>query len=154
MGRILGLDIGDVRIGIAISDELEITAQGLPTFKRIYLEKDIEGIKDIIESHEIETVIIGLPKMLDGTIGVQAQKVIDFTNILKTKINMPVIFWDERLTTSEVNKLLIDADVRRSKRREVADKLAAQLILQGYLDRKRIERKPNETTDSTDFHRF
>lgn len=145
MGRILGLDIGDVRIGIAISDELEITAQGLQTFKRKYLEKDIEGIKDIIESNEIETVIIGLPKMLDGTIGVQAQKVIDFTNILKTKINMPVIFWDERLTTSEVNKLLIDADVRRSKRREVADKLAAQLILQGYLDRKRTEQKHDRT---------
>lgn len=143
MSRILGLDIGDVRIGIAISDELEITAQGLPTFKRKYLEKDIEGIKDIIESHEIMTVIVGLPKMLDGTIGVQAQKVIDFTNILKTKINVPVIFWDERLTTSEVNKMLIDADVRRSKRREVADKLAAQLILQGYLDRKRTEQRPD-----------
>src|SRR3990167_8121069 len=96
MGRILGLDIGDVRIGIAISDELEITSQGLQTFKRKYLEKDIKDIKDIIESNEIKTIIIGLPKMLDGTIGVQAQKVIDFTNILKTKINVPVIFWDER----------------------------------------------------------
>src|SRR3989304_1067401 len=153
MGRILGLDIGDVRIGIAISDELEITAQGLQTFKRKYLEKDIEGIKDIIESSEIKTVIVGLPKMLDGTIGVQAQKVIDFTNILKTKINVPVIFWDVRLLTSEVSKMLINANVRRSKRREVADILSAQLILQGYLDRKRIEQKPNETTDSTDFHR-
>ena len=139
MGRILGLDIGDVRIGIAISDELEITAQGLQTFKRKYLEKDIEGIKDIIESSEINTVIIGLPKMLDGTIGVQAQKVIDFTNILKSKINVPFIFWDERLTTSEVSKMLINANVRRSKRREVADILSAQLILQGYLDRKRIQ---------------
>ncbi|HAP67404.1 MAG: Holliday junction DNA helicase RuvA [Nitrospinae bacterium RIFCSPLOWO2_12_39_16] len=139
MGRILGLDIGDVRIGVAISDELEITAQGLQTFKRKYLEKDIEGIKDIIESSEINTVIIGLPKMLDGTIGVQAQKVIDFTNILKSKINVPFIFWDERLTTSEVSKMLINANVRRSKRREVADILSAQLILQGYLDRKRIQ---------------
>ena len=139
MGRILGLDIGDVRIGVAISDELEITAQGLQTFKRKYLEKDIEGIKDIIESSEINTVIIGLPKMLDGTIGVQAQKVIDFTNILKSKITAPFIFWDERLTTSEVSKMLINANVRRSKRREVADILSAQLILQGYLDRKRIQ---------------
>ena len=139
MGRILGLDIGDVRIGVAISDELEITAQGLQTFKRKYLEKDIEGIKDIIESSEINTVIIGLPKMLDGTIGVQAQKVIDFTNILKSKINVPFIFWDERLTTSEVSKMLINANVRRSKRREVADILSAQLILQGYLDRKRAK---------------
>src|SRR3989304_5911572 len=93
----------------------------------------------IIESSEINTVIIGLPKMLDGTIGVQAQKVIDFTNILKSKINVPFIFWDERLTTSEVNKMLINANVRRSKRREVADILSAQLILQGYLDRKRIQ---------------
>ena|SRR3989338_1081338 len=140
MGRILGLDIGDVRIGVAISDELEITAQKLQVIQRKYIEKDTDIIKEIIESNDIDTVIVGLPKMLNGTIGIQAQKVIDFTNILKSKITAPFIFWDERLTTSEVNKMLINANVRRSKRREVADILSAQLILQGYLDRKRAER--------------
>lgn len=139
MGRILGLDIGDVRIGAAISDELKITAQKLQVIKRNYIEKDTDIIKEIIESNDIDTVIVGLPKMLNGTIGIQAQKVIDFTNILKSKINVPFIFWDERLTTSEISKLLIDADVRRSKRREVIDILSAQLILQGYLDRKRAK---------------
>jgi|SRR3989338_1339934 len=139
MGRILGLDIGDVRIGVAISDELEITAQGFQVIQRKYIEKDIDNIKNIIESNEVKAVIVGLPKMLNGTIGVQAQKVIDFINILKTKINTSIIFWDERLTTSEINKMLISADVRRSKRREVVDKLTAQLILQGYLDRKGAE---------------
>ena len=139
MGRILGLDIGDVRIGVAISDELEITAQKLQVIQRKYIEKDTDIIKEIIESNDIDTVIVGLPKMLNGTIGIQAQKVIDFTNILKSKITVPFIFWDERLTTSEVNKMLINANVRRSKRREVADILSAQLILQGYLDRKRIQ---------------
>jgi putative Holliday junction resolvase len=154
MGRILGLDIGDVRIGVAISDELEITAQGLKVIQRKYLEKDTDMIKEIIESNNIDAVIIGLPKMLDGTIGIQAQKVIDFTNILKTKINAPVIYWDERLTTSEISKMLINADVRRSKRKEVVDMLSAQLILQGYLDRKRIEQKPDETTEDTEEHRI
>ena len=139
MGRILGLDIGDVRIGVAISDELEITAQKLQVIQRKYIEKDTDIIKEIIESNDIDTVIVGLPKMLNGTIGIQAQKVIDFTNILKSKITAPFIFWDERLTTSEVSKMLINANVRRSKRREVADILSAQLILQGYLDRKRIQ---------------
>ena len=139
MGRILGLDIGDVRIGVALSDELEITAQKLQVIQRKYIEKDTDIIKEIIESNDIDTVIVGLPKMLNGTIGIQAQKVIDFTNILKSKITAPFIFWDERLTTSEVNKMLINANVRRSKRREVADILSAQLILQGYLDRKRAK---------------
>jgi UPF0755 protein len=141
MGRILGLDIGDVRIGAAISDELEITAQGLETIKRKGIENDIVCIKDIIASNDIEAVVVGLPKMMDGTIGVQAQKVVDFTNILKSKINIPVFLRDERLTTAEVQKRLIEADVRRNKRRNVVDKLAAQLILQGYLDSKRIKRQ-------------
>jgi putative Holliday junction resolvase len=140
MGRIMGLDIGDVRIGIAISDELEIIAQGLQTIKRKGIEKDIDTIKKIIESSNVEVLVVGLPKMMNGTIGVQAQKVVDFIDILKLRISTPVFFWDERLTTAEVEKRLIEADVRRSKRREVVDKLAAQLILQGYLDRKRIKR--------------
>ncbi|MBI3814106.1 MAG: endolytic transglycosylase MltG [Nitrospinae bacterium] len=141
MGRILGLDVGDVRIGAAISDELEITAQGLETIKRKGIENDIAGIKEVIALNNIEAVVVGLPKMMNGTIGIQAQKVIDFTNILKSKINIPVFFRDERLTTAEVQKRLIEADVRRNKRREVVDKLAAQLILQGYLDSRRIKGK-------------
>lgn len=138
MGRILGLDIGEVRIGVAVSDELGITAQGLDTIKRKGIDNDIACIKEIIALNDIEAVVVGLPKMMDGSLGVQAQKVIDFTDILKSKINIPVFFRDERLTTAEVQKRLIEADVRRNKRRDVADKLAAQLILQGYLDGKRI----------------
>src|SRR3972149_2329112 len=137
MERIIGLDIGDVRIGVAISDELGITAQGLPSIERKGIEKDIENIKKIIEANDIKTVVAGLPKMMNGTIGIQAQKVIDFVNIMKSMINIPISFQDERLTTVEVEKRMIEANVRRNKRRETADRLAAQLILQGYLDRNR-----------------
>lgn len=138
MGRIIGLDVGDVRIGVAISDELEITAQGLQTIRRKRVEEDIDSIKKIIELNDVGTIVVGLPKMMNGTIGIQAQKVIDFTDILRTKVNIPVFFWDERLTTAEVNRRLIEAGVRRNKRREVVDKLSAQLILQGFLDKKAI----------------
>lgn len=132
--RIMALDIGDSKIGVAISDPLRIIAQGIDPVKRTNVSKDIEVIKELIEKYEIVKLVVGLPKTLEGEIGIQAQKVINFVELLASSLDVPVIFWDERYTTVVANKTLISADVRRNKRKEVVDKLSAVLILQGYLD--------------------
>jgi len=131
--RILGLDIGDKRIGIAISDEMGWTAQGLKTISR---DKDeISEIKEIIEGYEVKEVIIGLPKNMDGSIGPQGEKVIAFVERLKANISLPILLWDERLSTVSAEKTLLKADLSRRKRKALRDRLSAQFILQGYLDR-------------------
>lgn len=132
--RLLGLDIGDVLIGVAISDPDMIIAQGLDSIKRISLKKDIDTIIGIIKEYEVGKIIIGLPKTLDDKIGIQAEKVLTFINSLKKKAGIPIITWDERLTTVLANKVLLDADMSRKKRKQFADKLSAVIILQGYLD--------------------
>jgi putative Holliday junction resolvase len=132
--RIMGLDIGSHTVGIAISDELGITAQGLKTIRRKSMEKDLTEIKTIISKFEIEKIVAGLPKNMDGTLGKGAEMVFQWIEAFKEKINLPVITWDERLTTVEASKILLEADLSRKKRKRVIDKLAAVLILQGYLD--------------------
>lgn len=132
--RIMALDIGDSKIGVAISDPLNVIAQGVAPIKRTNISKDIEAIKELIDKHEIVKLVVGLPKTLEGEIGLQAQKVINFVQLLESSLDIPVIFWDERYTTVVANRVLISADVRRNKRKEVIDKLSAVLILQGYLD--------------------
>jgi putative Holliday junction resolvase len=141
--RIMGLDIGTRTIGIAISDELGITAQGLKTLRRKSMEEDFKEIAAIIRQFEIEEIIVGLPKNMDGTLGGQAEKVLKWTEALKDKIKIPVATWDERLSTVGASKILLEADLSRSKRKKVIDKVAAVLILQGYLDQGR--RKNDET---------
>ena len=121
-------------IGVAISDPAGIIAQGLDSVRRINLKKDLETIKNLVNEYEASKVVVGLPKMMSGEIGIQAQKVLAFVESLKKTIEIPIIMWDERLTTVSANKVLIEADVSRKKRKKVADKLAAVLILQGYLD--------------------
>ena len=128
------MDIGEVLIGVAISDPAGIIAQGLDSVRRINLKKDLETIKNLVNEYEASKVVVGLPKMMSGEIGIQAQKVLAFVESLKKTIEIPIIMWDERLTTVSANKVLIEADVSRKKRKKVADKLAAVLILQGYLD--------------------
>ncbi|HHW56733.1 MAG TPA: Holliday junction resolvase RuvX [Clostridia bacterium] len=136
--RIMGLDVGDKTIGIAISDLSETIAQGLTTIKRSSNTKDFERIKHIINEYEVGIIIIGLPKNMNGTLGPQGEKVIKFAEQLKDVLDMPIILWDERLTTVEAQRVLIEkADMSRSKRKEVIDKLAAVLILQNYLDSKK-----------------
>lgn len=139
MNRLMGLDVGDRTIGVALSDPLMITAQGLKTIRRENYKKDLAEIKTIINSYEVNKIIVGLPKRLDGTIGIQSEKVIKFADKLKKDLQIPIEFQDERFTTSLSEKILINADVKRKKRKEVIDKLAAVQILATYIDKNRRE---------------
>jgi len=139
----MGLDIGTRTIGIAISDELGITAQGLKTLRRKSMEEDFKEIAAIICQFEVEKIIVGLPQNMDGTLGRQAEKVLKWMEALKDRIKIPVTTWDERLSTVGATKVLLEADLSRRKRKQVIDKVAAVLILQGYLDQGR--RKNDET---------
>ena len=131
--RIMGLDVGSKTIGVAISDELGITAQGLKTIKRKAMEDDFRELDAIISQFQIEKIVVGLPKNMDGSLGKQAEFVLGWIEDLKNKIQLPVETWDERLSTLEATKTLLKADLSRKKRKGVIDKLAAVLILQGYL---------------------
>ena len=135
--RTMGLDIGSRTIGVAISDELGITAQGLKTLKRKSMEEDLREIATIIRQFEIGRIVLGLPKKMDGTLGTQAEVVLNWMRFLMEKIHVPVDTWDERLSTVGASKILLEADLSRRKRKKVIDKLAAVLILQGYLDQNR-----------------
>ena len=135
MDRLIGLDVGDRTIGVAVSDLLMITAQGVTTIKRTNLKADIQELKKIIDEYNVTKIIVGMPKMMDGTVGIQGEKVIEFTEKIKAKIDLPMDFQDERLTTALSEKILISADVKRKKRKEVIDKLAAVQILTTYMER-------------------
>src|SRR4030042_230028 len=135
--RTMGVDIGSHTIGIAVSDELGITAQGLKTLKRKSMREDFKEIATIIRQFEVEKIVVGLPKKMDGTLGTQAEIVLKWIKALKDEIPVPVVSWDERLSTVGASKVLLEADLSRRKRKKVIDKLAAVLILQGYLDQSR-----------------
>jgi len=132
--RVLGLDVGDVLIGVAVSDPSKIIAQGLVSVTRRNIKTDLEAVKCLLEQYEVEEIVVGLPKMLDGELGIQAQKVLRFVESLKTAVEIPIMMWDERFTTVSANRTLIEANMSRRKRKKVVDKLAAIIILQGYLD--------------------
>ena len=136
-GRIMGLDIGDKTIGVAVSDLMGLTAQGVTTIKRIGKKKDIEAIKKIIEEKQVNKIVSGLPKNMNGTVGPQGEKVQKFCELIKEETNLPIEFWDERLSTVAAERSLIEGNVRRENRKKVIDMLAAVIILQGYLDLKR-----------------
>ena len=137
MERMMGLDVGDKTIGVAVSDLLMITAQGVTTIKRTNIKNDINELKKIIDEYKVTKIVSGLPKMLDGTVGIQGEKVLNFIEKLKNHIDLPIEFEDERFTTTISERMLIDADVKRKKRKEVIDKLAAVHILSGYMQRKK-----------------
>ncbi len=132
--RILGIDYGSKRIGLSVCDELGFTAQGLATITRKNKEKDMEEISRFVEKYNVEKIVIGFPIRLDGTEGIQCEKVNRFAGILETRFSIPVIKWDESLSTKEAETILIEANMSRKKRKKVVDKLAATIILQGYLD--------------------
>ena len=136
-GRIMGLDIGDKTIGVAVSDLMGLTAQGVTTIKRVGKKKDIEAIKQIIAEKQVNKIVSGLPKNMNGTVGPQGEKVQKFCELLKEETNLPIEFWDERLSTVAAESSLIEGNVRRENRKKVIDMLAAVIILQGYLDLKR-----------------
>lgn len=133
--RIMALDVGSKRIGVALSDPLKITAQGLETFQRTTLEADIRGLWQLIDQHEVSQLVVGLPKNMNGTIGFKAEEVQQFIADLTAQRSIEVIWVDERLTTVSAERTLLEADVSRAKRKKVIDKMAAVLILQSYLDR-------------------
>ena len=136
--RIMGLDLGDATIGVAVSDDLGMIAHGLTTIRRKSLNYDIDSLKNIICEKDIKRIVIGLPKNMNNTIGPRGQKTIEFSKILKEKFpGVEIGMWDERLTTCAAERTLIEADVKRKNRKKVIDKLAAVLILQGYLDNTR-----------------
>ncbi|NQU03287.1 MAG: Holliday junction resolvase RuvX [Syntrophaceae bacterium] len=132
--RILALDYGSKRIGVALCDELGITVQGLATITRKSRARDIEKISGFVEEYNVEKIVIGYPVRLDGTEGIQCEKVSKFAGILSSHLSIPIIKWDESLSTKEAETILIEAEMKRKKRKKVIDKLAATIILQGYLD--------------------
>ena len=134
--RILGLDVGSKTIGVAISDPLGWTAQGIDTIRRKNKEQDIELVHKICKDYGVETIVIGLPKNMNGTIGESGERVLALAELIKEKTNLPIEMWDERLTTVAAERSLIEGDVSRKKRKKVIDMLAAVIILQGYLDSK------------------
>ena len=131
--RILGLDVGLKRIGVAVSDPLKITAQGLDTVER----GDIGSLEKVISQNDVVEIVVGLPLNMDGTEGERAKDAISFADMLKTKFSVPVKMWDERLSTASAERDMIKGDLSRKKRKSLSDKVAAQLILQNYLDSKR-----------------
>ncbi|MEF9935382.1 MAG: Holliday junction resolvase RuvX [Clostridium sp.] len=133
--RILGLDLGTKTIGVAISDPLGWTAQGVRTIQRVGLKKDIEEIKAIIEEYKVEKIVLGMPKNMNGTVGEAGERSLAFAENLKNKTGLEVILQDERLTTAAAHRTLIEADMSRKKRKKVVDTVAATYILQTYLDK-------------------
>jgi len=139
--RILGLDVGTKRIGIAISDELGWTAQGIMTLHRSNGQSDLGEIREIAREYGVEKIVVGLPRNMNGSLGPQAEMTLGFVQELREILGVPVITWDERLSTVEASKMLIRADLSRKKRKQKVDMTAAILILQSYLDS--LARKEN-----------
>lgn len=135
MERILGIDVGDKRIGIAVTDPLQITAQGVMTLRRKTRDDDLEAFREIIEKYELKKIVAGLPLNMDGTESAQTRKTQNFCQFIKKRLNIEIIYIDERLTSSWSEKILIEGNVSRKKRKEYIDTLAAQMILQSYMDR-------------------
>ncbi|KQT44981.1 Holliday junction resolvase [Devosia sp. Leaf420] len=136
-GKILGLDLGTKTIGIAVSDGMRYSASPLETIKRTKFTQDAERIIALVAENNAVALILGLPLNMDGTEGPRVQSTRAFARNLSQKLDLPIAFWDERLSTSAVTRMMIEADLRRDRRAEVVDKLAASYILQGALDRLR-----------------
>lgn len=136
----MSLDVGSRTIGIACSDALLMTAQGIETIRRTSLEKDFNRLQELIAEYEVHELVVGMPKNMNGTKGERAEKTEEFVEKLKEVIDLPVTYWDERLSTVMAERQLIAADVSRKKRKSVIDKMAAVVILQGYLDRLQINK--------------
>lgn len=142
--KALGLDVGDSKIGVALSDSLGYTAQGVMTFRRRSLKKDLWFIQKLIRENDVGEVVIGLPLRMNGTRSSQTNKILSFCDFLSRHLSIPVHTWDERLTTVQAIKILKRGHIRRKKRAPLIDKVAAVIILQGYLDRKSLERSVDE----------
>jgi len=133
--RIMGLDLGEKTIGVAMSDSLAMTAQGLKVIRRSHNEtQELQELSDLIQEYGVNEIVLGYPKNMNGTIGESAKKSEEYAEKLKKKFQLPVKLWDERLSTVGAQRALLEADVSRAKRKKVIDKMAAVFILQGYLN--------------------
>ena len=135
--RILGLDYGSKTVGVAVSDPLGLTAQGVETIWRKQenkLRQTLARIEELISEYQVERIVLGYPKNMNNTIGERAEKSLEFQQMLERRTGLPVIMWDERLTTVEANRTMIESKIRRENRGKYVDELAAIFILQGYLD--------------------
>lgn len=136
-GKLMGLDLGTKTIGVAISDGLRMTASPIETIKRLKFTQDAERLAKLVADNNVTGIVIGLPLNMDGTEGPRAQSTRAFVRNLKNKIDLPMVFWDERMSTMAVTRTMLEADLSRARQAEVVDKLAASYILQGALDRLR-----------------
>lgn len=135
--RIMGLDFGSKTVGVAISDPLGYTAQGIEIIRRKQenkLRQTLARIESLIQEYEVESIVLGFPKNMNNTIGDRAEKSLEFKKTLERRTGLPVVMWDERLTTVEANRTMIESKIRRENRGKYVDELAAIFILQGYLD--------------------
>ena len=137
MKRIVGFDIGQKRIGIALSDLLGLTAQGVETYHRKNLEADYQYLVQFIKENDVGSMVVGLPKNMNNSLGFKAEEIQNFNAGLTQRVDIPVFWVDERLTTVSAERMLVDADISRKKRKNVVDKIAAVLILQLHLDKTR-----------------
>ena len=137
--RIMGLDYGSKTIGVAVSDPMGLTAQGIETITREEenkLRKSLRRIEELADQYQVGEIVLGFPKNMNNTIGERAEKALQLKETLERRLGLPVIMWDERLTTVEADRTLIEAGVRRENRKKYVDMIAAVFILQGYLDAK------------------
>ena len=137
--RVMGLDYGSKTVGVAISDPLGITAQGMETIHRKAenkLRQTLARIEELVKEYEVEEIVLGFPKNMNNTIGERAEKSLQLKETLERRLGLPVVMWDERLTTVEANRTLMETGVRRENRGKYVDMIAAVFILQGYLDAK------------------
>ena len=135
--RVLGLDFGSKTVGVALSDPLLVTAQGLEIIRRDKenkIRKTLARIQEIVETNEVDRIVLGFPKNMNNTIGERGNKTLEFKEMLEKRLNIPVIMWDERLTTVSADKTMMEVGVRREDRKQYVDSIAATFILQGYLD--------------------
>lgn len=140
--RIMGLDYGSRTVGVAISDGLFLTAQGVETINRTQenkLRRTLARIRELCEAYEVGEIVVGFPKNMNNSIGDRAERSLEFAELLRKRTGLPVVMWDERLTTVEANRTLMESGVRREHRKEYIDKIAAIFILQGYLDARKIK---------------
>lgn len=145
--RIMGLDFGSKTVGVAVSDSLLLTAQGVEIIRRKEenkLRQTLARIEELIVDYEVEEIVLGLPKNMNATEGARVELTNEFREKLERRTGLPVVMWDERLTTVAADKIMMEAGVRRENRKEYVDKIAATLILQGYLDRRAMQKATDE----------
>ena len=146
--RCIGLDFGSKTVGVAVSDTLGLTAQGVEIIRRTQenkLRRTLARIEELIEEYHAEQIVLGFPKNMNNTLGERAEKTLEFKEMLERRTLLPVELWDERLTTVAADRTMIEAGIRREHRKEYVDEIAAVYILQGYLDRQAFEKKQAET---------